>query len=86
MAKTHLTMNVNGDAVGGWSSRVWCRSTSSAGIPASPAPISEVLRETVDYPVRQSLRLERLLASFVLGTDKWRKGVGTFLERKAGAR
>lgn len=55
----------------------------------SPAAIRfarEVLREAADHPIRQSLRLERLLASLVLDTEECRTRVGAFLERKATAR
>jgi len=55
----------------------------------SPAAIRfarEVLREAADHPIRQSLRLERLLASLVLDTDECRARVGAFLDRKAASR
>lgn len=45
----------------------------------------EVLREASEGPMRQSLRLERLLASIVLDTDERKARVGAFLER-AGQR
>lgn len=42
----------------------------------------EVLREASEGHLRQSLRLERLLASLVLDTDERKKRVGEFLEKR----
>lgn len=52
----------------------------------SPAAIRfarEVLREAADHPIRQSLRLERLLASLVLDTPERKRRVEAFLNRKS---
>ncbi|WP_274629006.1 enoyl-CoA hydratase/isomerase family protein [Arvimicrobium flavum] len=47
----------------------------------------EVLREAADHPIRQSLKVERLLASLVLDSQECRDGIGEFLARKsAGAK
>lgn len=42
----------------------------------------EVLREAADHPIRQSLKLERLLASLILDTPERKERVGAFLSRK----
>lgn len=52
----------------------------------SPAAIRfarEVLREAGEGHLRQSFRIERLLASLVLDTEERKKRVGAFLARKA---
>ncbi len=42
----------------------------------------EILHEATEAPIRQSLRIERLLASVVLDTAEARQRVGDFLERR----
>jgi enoyl-CoA hydratase/carnithine racemase len=52
----------------------------------SPAAIRfarEVLREAADHPIRQSLRLERLLAFLILDTPERKRRVEAFLNRKS---
>ncbi len=52
----------------------------------SPAAIRfarEVLREAAEHPIRQSLRIERLLASLILDTSERKSRVEAFLNRKA---
>ncbi|WP_222184497.1 enoyl-CoA hydratase/isomerase family protein [Geminicoccus harenae] len=44
----------------------------------------EVLREAAEQPIRQSLRLERLLAALVLDTPERIERVGAFLARRSG--
>jgi len=51
----------------------------------SPAAIRfarEVLREAAEHPIRQSLRIERLLASLILDTPERKSRVDAFLNRK----
>jgi enoyl-CoA hydratase/carnithine racemase len=43
----------------------------------------EVIREAAEHPMRQSLRLERLLASLILDTPERKQRVGAFLDRRA---
>ncbi|WP_027133487.1 enoyl-CoA hydratase/isomerase family protein [Geminicoccus roseus] len=43
----------------------------------------EVLREAAEDPIRQSLKLERLLASLILDTPERKERVGAFLNRKS---
>ena len=43
----------------------------------------EVIREAAEHPMRQSLRLERLLASLILDTPERKQRVASFLDRKA---
>lgn len=50
--------------------------------PASIRFAREVLREAGEGHLRQSLRIERLLAALVLDTDERRRRVGEFLARK----
>lgn len=42
----------------------------------------EVILEASEGPLRQSLRIERLLAAVVLDTTEAKTGIGTFLERR----
>jgi len=44
----------------------------------------EVLREAAEQPIRQSLRLERLLAALILDTPERVERVGAFLARRRG--
>jgi len=51
----------------------------------SPAAIRfarEILREASEHPIRQSLRIERLLASLILDTPERKSRVEAFLNRK----
>lgn len=43
----------------------------------------EVIREAAEHPMRQSLRMERLLAALILDTPERKQRVAAFLNRKA---
>ena len=43
----------------------------------------EVIREASEHPMRQSLRMERLLAALILDTPERKQRVAAFLNRKA---
>ena len=43
----------------------------------------EVIREAAEHPMRQSLRMERLLAALILDTPERKQRVAAFLDRRA---